>query len=280
MRWSDERYVRLYTRDTIAWRCLPWQARALFPLILRKLDRAGLMPLDGHGARGLSVLLDMPAEVVEVGYPALLKDGCLQEIDGVIVCPNYIEAQEAAQSDPQRAREKRARDREIAAAAGVTKRDEVVTKRDGAETNREQTVTSCHEPSRAVTSCHSVPSRAVPSQEKDMATLAGSPSVPRFDFDALYARFPRKEGKREGMNACRRKIRTQGDYEAFAAAVDGYAAKVRAEGTERRYMLHWSTFVNGRWEDYVPGAPALLPDQPRPLIPATGGVVINLPRGI
>ena len=34
MRWEDERYVRVYTRDTPEWCLLSWEARALFLLLL------------------------------------------------------------------------------------------------------------------------------------------------------------------------------------------------------------------------------------------------------
>ncbi len=153
MRWEDERYVRLYTRDTVAWRMLPWEGKALLPLILRKLDRAGLMPLEGHGAAGLAAIVELPLEVVEVGLAALEKDGCVRLVAGVLVSPNFIEAQEAAQSDAQRKRESRARARDLAAASRI-----VTGGHDSG-----QNVTSGHVESRPVTSGHSVPSLSVPS---------------------------------------------------------------------------------------------------------------------
>lgn len=88
--------------------------------------------------------------------------------------------------------------------------------------------------------------------------LATVTPLPRFDFDALYDRYPRKEGKAAGMKSARSRFKTQAAYDRFAAAVDNYAAKVQREGTERQHTLLWSTFTNGRWEDYAPGAPALM----------------------
>ena len=35
MRWEDERYVRIYTRDTPSWMLLSWDAQALFLQLLR-----------------------------------------------------------------------------------------------------------------------------------------------------------------------------------------------------------------------------------------------------
>lgn len=40
MNWSDERYVKLYERDTLTW---PWQAKCVFALLLRKVDRSGVL---------------------------------------------------------------------------------------------------------------------------------------------------------------------------------------------------------------------------------------------
>ena len=54
MRWDDERYVRLYTRDTTDWLALSWQAQGLFVLILRKVNRAGVIDLGRAGKRGLA----------------------------------------------------------------------------------------------------------------------------------------------------------------------------------------------------------------------------------
>lgn len=111
MRWEDERYVRVYTRDTLTWLALSWEARALFVFVLRKVDRAGLLDLGAHGARGLAGLVGMPVGIVE---------GCLSELtQGVeppvelrgttIVVPNYVEAQEATASDKARSANYRAR---------------------------------------------------------------------------------------------------------------------------------------------------------------------------
>jgi hypothetical protein len=49
MRWPDESYVKLYTRDTPTWRAMAWQARALLPLLMRKVDKAGLMECGSLG---------------------------------------------------------------------------------------------------------------------------------------------------------------------------------------------------------------------------------------
>ena len=43
MDWSDERYAKIYTRDTLTWLSLPWEGRCLLPLLIRKVDGAGIL---------------------------------------------------------------------------------------------------------------------------------------------------------------------------------------------------------------------------------------------
>ena len=78
MRWEDERYVRVYTRDTAELLALGWEARALFWEVLRKVDRAGLLPLGKTGVRGLAAVTGIPAEVVGRALALLLV--CLAAI--------------------------------------------------------------------------------------------------------------------------------------------------------------------------------------------------------
>jgi hypothetical protein len=84
MRWADEQFVKVYTRDTVDWLALSYDARSLFLNLLRKVDRAGLLPLGRHGRRGVAVLLGA-ADLWEgrIG-PALAElelDGCVR-VDG------------------------------------------------------------------------------------------------------------------------------------------------------------------------------------------------------
>jgi len=110
MLWEDERYVRLYTRDTAEWACWCWQAKALFPLLLRKLDRSGVLATR-LGARGIAALTGLPLEVVEPGIKDLLGDGCITEHQLGYCAPNFLAAQEALSSGAKRQRESRERRR-------------------------------------------------------------------------------------------------------------------------------------------------------------------------
>lgn len=118
MRWEDERWVKVYTRDTAEWLALGWEAQALFLLLLRKSDRAGLLHSGRARVRGLAALAGMPLEVVERALPLLLEDGCVQETDNGFLIPNFIAAQEAEASGAQRSRTLRERDRDKAKASG------------------------------------------------------------------------------------------------------------------------------------------------------------------
>lgn len=141
MDWANERYVRLYTRDTTTWRRLGWDGQCLLTQLLRRADRAGVIDIEDMApAEAAELHTGAPPDVAERGVSKLLELGVMVHDGTRLVFPSYIEANETPQSDNQRQRESRERRR--------------VTKRDG----ESQNVTESHAPSRAVTSCHSVPS--------------------------------------------------------------------------------------------------------------------------
>ena len=47
MEYQDEAWIKVFIRDTTTWLTLSHHARGMFLCLLRKLDRAGLMPLNG-----------------------------------------------------------------------------------------------------------------------------------------------------------------------------------------------------------------------------------------
>lgn len=178
MNWSDERYVRIYTRDTTSWLLWSWQAQALFCLLLRKADRTGAIDLGAHGKRGVCAHVKMPWEVAEGALDELLTDGCLQvrnetstdrNAKTILVFPNYVAAQEAVASSKlrqQRWREKDPNRNETSTDGDVSLRNVDAARR--GET-RGDSVPSRTVPSRAV------PSRTVPPEE---ACRAGAPDAP------------------------------------------------------------------------------------------------------
>lgn len=179
MRWFDERYVRTYTRDTGDWILLGWEAQALLVLAMRKCDRAGIIDTGSNHARGLSAIVGMPLDVVERALPKLLAgEGAPFVVSGrMLIMRNFIEAQEASQSDAQRAREYRARARDQKIAESIiTKRDDVVTRE--------------NEPSQTVTPCLSVPSLTDPPK----APQGGPKRKPKSEgseaFEAFWKAYP------------------------------------------------------------------------------------------
>jgi hypothetical protein len=174
LNFADERYVRLYTRDTPTWLALSFDGQAVMCLLLRKVDRAGVVDLGTRGRDAIPLLFGHRAEKARI----LAALGEL-EAEGVVVIegdrllmPKFMEAQEVRQSDAQRKREERARNRELG-------RD--VTKRDGGSQN----VTESHQPSQEVTPTSAVPSvPSVPSKEEEeerpvAADAAPPPPVPQ-----------------------------------------------------------------------------------------------------
>lgn len=127
MDWENERWIKVYTRDTVTWKLLSWEAQGLFLCLLRRVDRAGVLDLSGRDApKALAALLDWPVEVVDRALPELADSGTIEYINqGQLVVPNFIEAQEAKPTDAQRKRESRARRRDRARLA------ESVPMRDG-----------------------------------------------------------------------------------------------------------------------------------------------------
>jgi uncharacterized phage protein (TIGR02220 family) len=172
MRWEDERYVRVYVRDTVDWLALSWDAQSLFMHLLRKVDRAGLLPLGRHGKRAVAIAAGCPhlwQERIAPALEELLTDGCVVIQGDTLIIPNFLEAQETPQSDRQRKAESRARARELAAAGSVTSRPD-----------ESRNVTESHEPSVPVTSghsvlCRAVPDRAVPNRAEEALSPASPP---------------------------------------------------------------------------------------------------------
>jgi hypothetical protein len=161
MRWEDERYVRVYTRDTATWKLLSWEGKAVLALLFRKVDRAGLAELGENRSEGLAALLDIPVEIAEAGLASVLarKVAMLVGIEQTtLLIPNFLAAQEAFTNDAQRKRDQRER---AAAQRTLVEVSRSVT--DGHATG--QNVTGGHSASREVTGGHSDPSLAVPSKE-------------------------------------------------------------------------------------------------------------------
>ena len=116
MNWSDERYIRVFTRDSADWLALDWDGQAVLVQLLRRADRAGIVELGAAGLRALPAILGHRDRVQEVerGIEQLLSLGTVVLKDGLLVIPNFIRAQEDKVSDAARQRALRERRRDQA----------------------------------------------------------------------------------------------------------------------------------------------------------------------
>jgi hypothetical protein len=144
MDWSNEEYVRLYTRETTDDLELSWEALAVWHAMLRKFDRSGLMKAK-NGWRSVAMATRIPLDVVQRAGADLVKDGRVREVAGGFLAPNFIEAQTASKSDKSRQRESRDRRRREAYSQVIDSTN--------ASHVTSQAVTPSHAESRDVTLC-------------------------------------------------------------------------------------------------------------------------------
>lgn len=72
----------------------------------------------------------------------------------------------------------------------------------------------------------------------------------QFNFDEIYSKYPRKEGKGRGMRRLKATIKTQAEYDAFVGALSTYLSMCLSENREQRFIKHWGTFCCN-WSDYL-----------------------------
>jgi len=70
-----------------------------------------------------------------------------------------------------------------------------------------------------------------------------------FDFEALYQKYPRKIGKKKGIEFLNRYVKNTEQYENISKAIENYAAHCKIQKTESQFIKHFSTFLNC-WEDW------------------------------
>jgi hypothetical protein len=155
--WANESYVRLYTRDTTDWLSLSFEAKALFCLLLRKVDRAGVLPLGKAGPRGAIVAIghsDLWPKL-EPALNELAADGCVTMSLTHLVIPNFLQAQETQMSDKERKRKSRElrRNQALHTHERETNENQKTNKNDGGVSHA---VTPSHTESHAVTLYSSV----------------------------------------------------------------------------------------------------------------------------
>lgn len=267
MDWTEERYVRLYTRDTGDMLAIGWQGRAVLAEYMRKADRAGI--LDETDPAILAEMFRMPIDVCCEGLDKLTRRGVVEAVKGAFVIPNFIEAQEAVQSDKQRQRESRARRRDLARGQTVTERD-----------TPSRLVTTGHAESRAVTDGHSVPYRTVPYR-------ADPPTPPGGDGGGS----PRDQLVAWGRTFCRLTGRHDfdGEPESWGASATQYLRDMRSTcGTLDVFEARLSALMADRgdfysrqslryWAETALNAPIKPPTASTPAAPYHRPIVVALP---
>lgn len=180
MRWDDERYVRVYTRDTEEWISWSPEARSVAIHLLRVADRAGIVKYRSRD--GLASLMRLPLSWVEKALPELDDSAFVTLSPGSLTIRNFLTAQESPRSDVERKRQQRERDRDAAMDSSL------------------QDVTSVTGRVKGVTNV--TPFRAVPSVPN--LPLSGKPDHVVVDriFEAYQSHHPRSRldvGKRKAI---------------------------------------------------------------------------------
>lgn len=89
--------------------------------------------------------------------------------------------------------------------------------------------------------------------EKNNTIMADCPSGQSrrvYDFDSLYNKYPKKEGKSRGMFLCRTQIKTPKDFNDLSTAIDRYNKNLQEKRTEPKYIKQFSTFM-ASWKDWL-----------------------------
>jgi hypothetical protein len=250
MDFANESYVRLYTRDTMTWKRFNWQAKAVQPLLLRKLDRSGVLELAGlEPAEAVALATELPLEVVAEAMPVFFKLGVVVVNGDALVVPRFIEAQECNKSDALRAKEYRERRRSQAMAApsqNVTRESQDVT-----QPSRE--ITARHDASQSVTLCSAVlPSALHSSAEREIARADSDDwIVGRLWFVAAFlggdcTQAPDSIKWRDDYAALGRKPKTEREAVAATAGADPWVIANRGgSANPGHFVKHWGRYKAG-----------------------------------
>lgn len=72
------------------------------------------------------------------------------------------------------------------------------------------------------------------------------------DFEKIYEIYPRKIGKKLGIQRLQSKVKTDEKYKLLLGAVEAYQDYCANSIKEEKYIKHFSTWVN-EWEDWITG---------------------------
>jgi hypothetical protein len=71
-----------------------------------------------------------------------------------------------------------------------------------------------------------------------------------FDLESLYSNYPRKEGKKKGLQIAKSQIKDLDQFKKLEMAITNYGKKISIEKIEPKFIKHFDTFMNC-WTDYL-----------------------------
>lgn len=84
---------------------------------------------------------------------------------------------------------------------------------------------------------------------RDHINIAQSETRPS-EFEEVYKKYPRKEGKSRGLKIYKAQIKTSEDVQDLIRAIQNYTAHVRARATDVKFIKHFSSFM-AEWRDWI-----------------------------
>lgn len=94
------------------------------------------------------------------------------------------------------------------------------------------------------------PTLSLKTKNNTLAQNAARLDRPCLDFDQIYREYPRKIGKKKGIEKCKAEIKTETDFQNLLSAVRRYAQHCNDSKAEERYVKHFSTFM-ASWQDWA-----------------------------
>ena len=87
-------------------------------------------------------------------------------------------------------------------------------------------------------------------EKKEEKTKKKTAPKIKFDFATLYYKYPRHEGKSNGLRKCESQIKTQEDYDDLSFAIDKYKQHCKKTSIQDKFIKLFSTFMN-EWKDWL-----------------------------
>lgn len=72
----------------------------------------------------------------------------------------------------------------------------------------------------------------------------------QFDFESLWAKYPKKMGKHDAQRHFKAQVKTDEDYSNIKKALDNFLGSDVSRG-DPQFIPHGSTWFNNRWTDWI-----------------------------